>query len=155
MNVWSLNWLLLYTCAYNVLGLCISVLFWYSYVCDNKFSSALVLRIYNLHKRIYLYMQWLEAMEKWPCGHCFTCYSMILHDDVLIENNKYGCIIMQNNGAMKIVNFMHVKQLKPAFCRLWMLGTRLIPVVTFQLPEPLHRWSNCNSNRLSTNRTQS
>ena len=31
--------------------------------------------------------------------------------DVLIENNKYGCTMkgMQNNGAMKIVNFMHAQ----------------------------------------------
>ena len=33
----------------------------------------------------------------------------MLRDDVLIENNKYGCVIMQNNWAMKIVNFMHVQ----------------------------------------------
>ena len=46
-------------------------------------------------------------MEKLLCGDCFTFYSMVLHDDVLIESNKYGCVIMQNNGAMKIVNFMH------------------------------------------------
>ena len=33
----------------------------------------------------------------------------MLRDDVLIENNKYGCIIMQNNWAMKIVNFTHAQ----------------------------------------------
>ena len=35
--------------------------------------------------------------------------------DVLIENNKYGCVTMkgmQNNGAMKIVNFMHAQMAK-------------------------------------------
>ena len=26
----------------------------------------------------------------------------MLRDDVLIENNKYGYVTMQNNGAMKI-----------------------------------------------------
>ena len=34
---------------------------------------------------------------------------MMLREDVLIENNNYGCVIMQKNGAMKIVNFMHVQ----------------------------------------------
>ena len=33
----------------------------------------------------------------------------MLHDDVLIRNNKYGYITMQTNGAMKIVNFTHVQ----------------------------------------------
>ena len=33
----------------------------------------------------------------------------MLSDDVLIENNKFGFAIMQNNGAMKIVNFMHTQ----------------------------------------------
>ena len=33
----------------------------------------------------------------------------MLHDDVLIENNKYGYITMQNNGAMKIINFTHAQ----------------------------------------------
>ena len=27
----------------------------------------------------------------------------MLRDDVLIENMKYDCVIMQNNGAMKLV----------------------------------------------------
>ena len=31
----------------------------------------------------------------------------MLHDDVLIENIKYGCVIMQNNGAIKLFNFTH------------------------------------------------
>ena len=30
-------------------------------------------------------------------------------DDVLIENTEYGYVILQNNGAMKIVNFTHVQ----------------------------------------------
>ena len=50
--------------------------------------------MHNLHK---LRIQWLEAMEKWPCGDCFTFYSVVLRNDVLIENNNYGCVIMQNN----------------------------------------------------------
>ena len=33
------------------LGLHISMLFWYYSACDDEFSSALVLRIYNPHKR--------------------------------------------------------------------------------------------------------
>ena len=39
----------------------------------------------------------------------------MLCDDVLIENNKYGRVIMQNNGTMKIVNFTHAQMawLKP------------------------------------------
>ena len=48
-------------------------------------------------------------MDKWPYGDCFTFYSAVVHNDVLIENNKYGYITMQNNGAMKIVNFTHAQ----------------------------------------------
>ena len=40
---------------------------------------------------------------------------MMLRDDVLIENSKYGCIIMQNNGAMKKVNFTHVQMAETSF----------------------------------------
>ena len=36
----------------------------------------------------------------------------MVRNDVLIENNKYGYVTMQNKGAMKIVNFMR-KPLKP------------------------------------------
>ena len=32
----------------------------------------------------------------------------MLRNDVLIENNKYGYITMQNNRALAIINFMHV-----------------------------------------------
>ena len=46
---------------------------------------------HNLHRRR---IQWMEAMEKWTCGDCFTFYSVMLHYDVLIENNKFGCVIM-------------------------------------------------------------
>ena len=28
----------------------------------------------------------------------------------VVEDNKYGCVIMQNNGVMKIINFMHAQQ---------------------------------------------
>ena len=31
----------------------------------------------------------------------------MLCDDVLIKNNKYGWVSMQNNGSMKTVNFTH------------------------------------------------
>ena len=48
-------------------------------------------------------------MDKWPCGDCFNFYSVMLRDDVLIENNKYGYVTMQNNGAMKLVNFTHAQ----------------------------------------------
>ena len=37
------------------------------------------------------------------CGDCFNFYSVMLHNDVLIESNKYGCIIN------RIVNFTYVK----------------------------------------------
>ena len=36
----------------------------------------------------------------------------MLRDDVLIENNKYGCVIIQNNGAMKKLTSSMCKQLK-------------------------------------------
>ena len=71
-------------------------------------------------------MQWLEAMGKWPCGDCFTFYSVVMRDDVLIEKNNDGCVIMQNNGAMKIVNFTHA-QTRRSFLRPWTPGTRLHP----------------------------
>ena len=70
---------------------------------SDEFSSALVLR------KIYTD----EGYSDWKPGRndhvviVFTFYSAMLHDDVLIKNNKYGWVIMQNNGAMKIVNFMH------------------------------------------------
>ena len=78
----------------------------------------------NLHRwRI----QWLEALEKWPCGDCFTFYSVMLRYDVLIENNKCSYIIMQNNEAMKIVNFTHAQtaETKHSFHRLWTPGAKL------------------------------
>ena len=37
--------------------------------------------IHNLHR---WRRQWLEALEKWPCGDCLTFYSAMLHDDVWI-----------------------------------------------------------------------
>ena len=33
----------------------------------------------------------------------------MLRDDILIENNKYGYVTMQNNGAKKIVNITHAQ----------------------------------------------
>ena len=62
--------------------------------------------MHNLHRRR---IQCLEAMDKLPCGDCFTCYSMMVRIDVLIESNKYGYVTIQNNGAMKIVNFTHAQ----------------------------------------------
>ena len=45
----------------------------------------------------------------------------MLRDDVLIENIKYGCVIMQNNGAMKLVNFTHAQtaETRRSFHHLW------------------------------------
>ena len=94
---------------------------------DGEFLSALIGLMHNPHKER---IQWPEAMEKWPCGDCFTFYSVVLHDDVLIENNKYGCVIMQNNGAMKIVNFTHAQtaETRHSFLCPWMPGMRLVRV---------------------------
>ena len=39
----------------------------------------------------------------------FYFLSVVLRDDVLIENNNYGCVSMQNNRAMKLVNFAHAQ----------------------------------------------
>ena len=49
----------------------------------------------------------------------------MLRNDVLIENNKYCCVIMQNNGAM---TSRMCKQLKPDVlsARLWTPGMRLV-----------------------------
>ena len=52
-------------------------------------------------------MQCVKAMDKWPCGGCLTFYSAMVRDDILIENNKYGYVTMQNSGPMKIFNFAH------------------------------------------------
>ena len=43
----------------------------------------------------------------------FYFHSVMLRDDVLIENNKYGCVIMQNNWAMKKLTSRMHKWLKP------------------------------------------
>ena len=53
---------------------------------------------------------------------------MVLRDDVLIENNNYSCVIMQNNGAMKVVNFAHAQtaETKRSFLRPRTSGTRLL-----------------------------
>ena len=64
-----------------------------------------------------LTMWWLI---QWPCGDCFTFYSTMLRDDVLIENNKYGYMTMQNDWASRMR-----KRLKPGVlfsireCRVW------------------------------------
>ena len=46
---------------------------------------------------------------------------MILRNGILIENNKFGCIIMQNNGAMEIFDFTHVQtaETRRYFCWLY------------------------------------
>ena len=93
---------------------------------DDEFSSALVWHIIYTDEG---YVQWMfgGTREKWPYGDCFTFSSMVLRDDVLIENNKYGYVIMQNNGAMKIVNFTHVQtaETRCSFLRPWIPGMRL------------------------------
>ena len=73
-------------------------------------------------------------MEKWLCGGWLTFYSAMLRD-VLIENIKYGCviaIIMQNNGAKKLVNFTHVQmaETRCSFRRPWTPGMRLQTTMT-------------------------
>ena len=81
--------------------------------------------MHNLHRRR---IQCVEAMNKWPCGDHSTFYSAMVRDDVLIENNKYGYVTMQNNGAIKIVNFTHAQtaETRHSFLHPWTLGTRLL-----------------------------
>ena len=78
---------------------------------DDEFSSALVLRI------IYTSEGYSDG-KPWRNDHVvivllfvyhFYLYHVVLCDDVLIENNNSGCVIMQNNEAMKIVNFTHAQ----------------------------------------------
>ena len=73
--------------------------------------------MHSLHRRR---IQCLEAMDEWPCGDCFTFYSVMLCDE-------YGYVTMQNNGAMKIVNFTHAQmaETRHSFLRPWTPGTRL------------------------------
>ena len=42
----------------------------------------------------------------------------MLRDDVLTENNKCGYVTMQNNRAMKAVNFTHAQtaETRRSFC---------------------------------------
>ena len=53
---------------------------------DDEFSSALVLRIFYTSEGYSDWKPWRN-----DCGDCFNFFFVILHDDVLIENNKYGC----------------------------------------------------------------
>ena len=77
---------------------------------DDKFSLALVLHIiYTDEGYSRIQLQYWKPLVNDHVVNCFTFYSVMLRDDVLIENNKYGCVIMQNNEAMKIVNFTHVQ----------------------------------------------
>ena len=51
-------------------------------------------------------------MEPWrnDCVAVFLYYFLVmLRNDVLIENNKYGYNIMQNNGTMKAVHLTHAQ----------------------------------------------
>ena len=109
--------------VWNTHNCVILIFFHVMATCSDRVLISLGL-MHNLHRwRI----QCLEAMDKWPCGDCFTFYSMMLRDDILIENNKYGYVTMQNNGTMKIVNFTHAHtaETRRSFLHPWMPGTRL------------------------------
>ena len=110
---------------------------------DYEFSSALQGLTHNPHRRR---IQCVESMGKWPCDVCFTFYSLMMRDDVLIKNNKYGYVTMQNNGAMKIVNFTHalMAETRRSFLRPWMPGMRL---VIFMLNEINNNHSHKTHNR--------
>ena len=71
---------------------------------DHEFSSALVFRIIYTSEG---YSDW----KPWRNDHVviILLFSSVMLRNVLIENNKFGCVIMQNNGAMKIVNFTHAQ----------------------------------------------
>ena len=74
----------------------------------------------------------------------------MVHNDVLIKNNKYGYVTMQNNGAMKIVNFTHVQmaETRRSFLRPWTSGMRLIVYLSVHPTEPgplFIFWSGINS----------
>ena len=71
---------------------------------DNEFSSALVLCIIYTDEGYSVWKPWINDRVH---GNHFTFYPVMLYDDVLIENNRYGYITIQKNGAMKIVNFTH------------------------------------------------
>ena len=92
---------------------------------DDEFSSALVLRIIYTDEGYSVWKPWINDHNY---GDCFTFYSAVVHNDVLIENNKYGYITIQNNGAMKIVNFTHAQtaETRRSFLHLWTPGTRLV-----------------------------
>ena len=109
---------------------------------DDEFSSTLVLHI------IYT-SEGYNGWKPWRNGRVpamivlLLFYSVVLCDDscdVLIQNNHYGCIIMHNNGAMKIVNFMHAQtaETRCSFLCLWMPGTKLF------MSNPFHGldWDN-------------
>ena len=66
---------------------------------DDEFSSALVLCIVYTSKE---YSDWKPRRND-----CVVIILLLLHND-----NKYGCVIVQNNGAMKIVNFMYAQTAK-------------------------------------------
>ena len=68
---------------------------------DDELSSSLVLCIIYTDEG---YSDW----KPWINDHVVIVL-LLLCDDVLIENNKYGYVTMPNYGAMKIVNFTHVQ----------------------------------------------
>ena len=73
---------------------------------DGTFFISLVIMHSLTAKR---YTDW----KPWRFLHGFQSVTMwwlfysLLWDDHLVENNKSGHIIMQTNGVMKMVNFMH------------------------------------------------
>ena len=85
-------------------GLRMTVLFWNSSAYDHlqRQWRRVLINLGLTHNLCRWRIQWPKAMEKWPCGDCFTFSSVILHDAVLIENNQYGCVSLRNNGTLKI-----------------------------------------------------
>ena len=61
---------------------------------EDEFLSSLALCIICTSEG---YSDW----KPWRNDHVVIVLYFLLRNDVLIENSKYGCIIMQNNRAMK------------------------------------------------------
>ena len=81
----------------------------------------------NLGNRVILVLFSIMATCSDSDDEFSSALVLLLHDDVLIKNNNYGCINMQNNGAMKIVNFTHVQmtETRRSFLCQWTSGMRL------------------------------
>ena len=121
-----------------------SILLWNGHLQWQRWRVLISLGLtHNLHRQR---IQWLEAMDKWPCGDCFTFYSMVLRDDVLIENNKYGYI---TNRAMTIVNFMHAltAETRCSFHPFVNAGYEDIMLICLQyiVSGVLHVWWTCGN----------